>query len=132
MRLGREQIHTAKAYLRLARRMLTHPSPKTFALLFALVVAALAVMAVFLYLGAGLVIAGDSLALSLTWLRIRNPVVGWALLGGLAGGVVGMKRGLEKVGRGSSIPKLYGLAALMGLLVVLGAYFARSSYGLNR
>jgi hypothetical protein len=132
MRIGREQIKTAKAYFRLAKRMLAHPSPKTFALLFAAVVAVLAVMALFLYLGAGLIIAGDSLALAFTWLRLQNPVVGWALLGGLAGGSVGMARGLEKVGRRSSLLKLYGCVALMGVLILLGAYFAHSSNGLNR
>jgi hypothetical protein len=124
MRLDREQLHATKAYFRLARRMLAHPSPKTFALLFAIALVALAVMAVFLYLGAGLLIAGDSLALSFTWLRDQDPPVGWALLGGLTGGTVGKARGLEKVGRRSSLPKLYGVAALMGVLVVIGACLA--------
>lgn len=75
------------------------------------------------YVGVAMVVCLDFVASSFTWLGIEGPIGGWLALGLLAGAFVGLARGLKRAQRSPGWP-VYGGAAGMGVLVLLGAFYA--------
>jgi len=86
----------------------------------AAVVAAVVAMA---YVGLVMVIGIDSVAQSFTWLGIEGPIGCWLVLGLVIGAFVGVAKGLKSAQRSPGWP-IYGGAAGMAVLVLLGAYYA--------
>lgn len=74
------------------------------------------------YLGMSIIISIDFMARAFTWIGINKPAVGWLLLGGLAGGLLGLIEGLKRAWRKSDIPKVYGVAIALGCALLLAAY----------
>lgn len=85
---------------------------------------ALAIAYSLAYLGLTIIIPVDFLSSAFSWLGVGNPALGWMLLGCLGGATFGLAKGLKRAERRSDGPKVYAGATLVGLLLIVGAYFA--------
>lgn len=75
------------------------------------------------YVGLAMVMGVDFVARSFTWLGIESPIGCWLALGLVTGAFVGLAMGLKRAQRSPGWP-VYGGAAGIGALVLLGAFYA--------
>ncbi|HLL73892.1 MAG TPA: hypothetical protein VK421_01235 [Pyrinomonadaceae bacterium] len=87
---------------------------------------ALAIAFTLAYLGLTIIIPIDFLSSAFAWLGVSDPALGWMLLGCLGGATVGLAKGLKRAERRSDGLKIYGGATLVGILLLVGAYFANA------
>jgi hypothetical protein len=85
---------------------------------------ALAIAFTLAYTGLTIIIPVDFLSSAFAWLGVGNPALGWMLLGCLGGATVGLVKGLKRAERRSDSAKVYAGATLVGILLIVGAYFA--------
>jgi len=85
---------------------------------------ALAIAFSLAYLGLSIIIPVDFISSAFTWVGIDHPALAWMMLGCLGGATVGLAKGLKRAQRRADGVKVYGGATLVGILLLVGAYFA--------
>jgi PKD repeat protein len=83
------------------------------------------------YGGMAFIIGVEYLALSFTWIGVGSPVIGWGLLGTVAGGLAGLLIGLNRAGRDLKPAGMIGGSLVLAFLLLFSGVSATesSNYG---
>lgn len=77
---------------------------------------------IFAAIGTTFILLIDSLANAFTIIGIKNPAIGWLLLGCFFGGSLGLSQGLKRTGHSSQVYKVYLVAAAVFFILQIFAY----------
>lgn len=77
---------------------------------------------IFAAIGTTFILLIDSLANVFTIIGIKNPAIGWLLLGCFFGGSLGLSQGLKRTGHSSQVYKVYLVAAAVLFVLQIVAY----------
>lgn len=77
---------------------------------------------IFAAIGTTFILLIDSLANVFTIIEIKNPAMGWLLLGCFFGGSLGLSQGLKRTGHSSQVYKVYLVAVAVFFLLQIVAY----------
>lgn len=77
---------------------------------------------IFAAIGTTFIVLIDCFANVFTIIGIKNPAIGWLLLGCFFGGSLGLSQGLKRTGHSSQVYKVYLVAAAVFFMLQIVAY----------